>query len=152
MVPAGYRGLRVIRVQQHDFDPGIELERLRSDNAGRAGAVASFIGLVRDLNDGDTVREMTLEHYPGMTEKTLATIEATARERWELTDVIIIHRIGTLAPDEHIVFVAAASVHRKQAFQACEYLIDTLKTDAPFWKKEATDSGQRWVSAASGTG
>jgi molybdopterin synthase catalytic subunit len=142
----------MIRVQQQDFDPGAELEQIRSNNAGTAGAVVSFIGLVRDLNEGDSIRKMTLEHYPGMTEKALEAIEATARERWDLTDVIIIHRIGALAPDDRIVFVAAASAHRKQAFRACEYMIDTLKTDAPFWKKEATDSGDRWVSAPPAAG
>lgn len=136
----------MIRVQTEDFDPGAELEQLRRNNGGKAGAVVSFMGLVRDLNEGDTIRQMTLEHYPGMTEKALGIIETTARERWKLTDVIIIHRIGPLAPDDRIVFVAAASAHRKQAFRACEYMIDTLKTDAPFWKKEATASGNRWVS------
>jgi molybdopterin synthase catalytic subunit len=142
----------MIRVQAEDFDPGAELERLRRCNDGKAGAVVCFMGLVRDLNEGDKIRQMTLEHYPGMTEKALGIIETTARERWDLTDVIIIHRIGPLAPDDHIVFVAAASAHRKQAFRACEYMIDTLKTDAPFWKKEATVSGNRWVSAPPGNG
>ncbi len=142
----------MIRVQQDDFDPGVELEQVRSKNAGTAGAVVSFIGMVRDLNDSNTIRKMTLEHYPGMTEKALAAIETTTRERWDLTDVIIIHRIGTLAPGDRIVFVAAASAHREQAFRACEYMIDTLKTDAPFWKKEVTDNGDHWVSTAPGTG
>jgi len=111
--------------------------------------VVSFTGLVRDLNEDDTIRQMTLEHYPGMTEEALKTIEATARKRWDLTDVIIIHRIGPLTPNDRIVLVAAASTHRKQAFRACEFMIDTLKTDAPFWKKETTDKEDRWVAAQS---
>ncbi|MDH3899681.1 MAG: molybdenum cofactor biosynthesis protein MoaE [Gammaproteobacteria bacterium] len=142
----------MIRVQTEDFDPGTELEQVRRNNGGKAGAVVSFIGLVRDLNEGDTIRQMTLEHYPGMTEKALGIIETTARARWDLTDVVIIHRIGPLAPNDRIVFVAAASAHRKQAFRACEFMIDTLKTDAPFWKKEATDSDARWVSAPPAAG
>ncbi len=136
----------MIRVQTEDFDPGSELEQLRGRCAGQAGAVVSFVGLVRDLNEGETIREMTLEHYPGMTEKALADIEQEARRRWELTDAIIIHRVGPLAPNDRIVFIAAASPHRTAAFQACEYLIDTLKTSAPFWKKETTPGGSRWVS------
>jgi molybdopterin synthase catalytic subunit len=142
----------MIRVQTQDFDPGAELEQLRRDNGGKAGAVVSFMGLVRDLNEGDTIRQLTLEHYPGMTEKALGIIETTARERWDLIDVVIIHRIGPLAPNDRIVFVAAASAHRKQAFRACEFMIDTLKTDAPFWKKEATDCDTRWVSAPPAAG
>jgi molybdopterin synthase catalytic subunit len=135
----------MIRVQAEDFDPGTALEQLRRDNGGKAGAVVSFIGLVRDLNAGDSIREMTLEHYPGMTEKALAGIEQDARTRWELSDALIIHRIGALMPGDRIVFVAAASAHRKEAFRACEFMIDTLKTRAPFWKKEATPGGSRWV-------
>jgi molybdopterin synthase catalytic subunit len=142
----------MIRVQAEDFDAGAVLEQLRRDAGGKAGAVVSFIGLVRDLNAGDAIREMTLEHYPGMTEKALEIIASTARERWDLSDVVIIHRIGPLAPSDRIVFVAAASAHRKEAFRACEFMIDTLKTDAPFWKKEATDSGARWVTAPPAAG
>jgi molybdopterin synthase catalytic subunit len=142
----------MIRVQAEDFDPGAVLEQLRRDNGGKAGAVVSFIGLVRDLNEGDTIREMTLEHYPGMTEKALEIIETTARGRWDLSEVVIIHRIGPLAPNDRIVFVAAASAHRKEAFRACEFMIDTLKTDAPFWKKENTDSGTRWVTTPPAAG
>jgi molybdopterin synthase catalytic subunit len=142
----------MIRVQVEDFDPGAVLEQLRRDTGGKVGAVVSFIGLVRDLNDGDSIREMTLEHYPGMTEKALEIIASTAQERWDLSDVVIIHRIGPLAPGDRIVFVAAASAHRKEAFRACEFMIDTLKTDAPFWKKEATGSGTRWVAAPPATG
>jgi len=136
----------MIRVQTVDFDPGSELEILRSQSNGRAGAVVCFVGLVRDMNDGSPVAQMTLEHYPGMTEKALTAIEQEARTRWDLTDTRIIHRIGPLAPNDRIVFVAAASAHRKEAFQACEYMIDTLKTKAPFWKKEATPAGDRWVA------
>jgi molybdopterin synthase catalytic subunit len=137
----------MIRVQQQDFDPGTELEQLRVRCAGSAGAVVSLTGLVRDLNDGDPVSRLTLEHYPGMTEKALADIEAVAIARWQLVDAVIIHRVGPLEPNDRIVFVAAASAHRKDAFRACEYLIDTLKTAAPFWKQEDTPSGKRWVDA-----
>jgi len=136
----------MISVQTADFDPGAELERLRTALAGRAGAVVSFTGLVRDLNAGETVGQLTLEHYPGMTEKALAAIEAEAVERWELVDSLIIHRVGPLSPSDRIVFVAAAAAHRKAAFRACEFMIDTLKTNAPFWKKEATAGGSRWLS------
>lgn len=135
----------MIRVQTADFDPGFELEQLRQRNNGQAGAMVSFTGLVRDLNAGDTIMQMTLEHYPGMTEKALNKIELEANERWELTASIIIHRVGPLHPDDNIVFVAAASRHRKQAFRACEFMIDTLKTNAPFWKKETLPAGTRWV-------
>jgi molybdopterin synthase catalytic subunit len=135
----------MIRVQTEDFDPGAEIEQLRHRNKGQAGAVVSFIGLVRDLNAGDTVTQMTLEHYPGMTEKALANIELEANERWELTASIIIHRVGPLSPNDNIVFVAAASQHRQQAFRACEFMIDTLKTKAPFWKNETVSDGTRWV-------
>ena len=138
----------MISVQTADFDPGAELERLRTALAGRAGAVVSFTGLVRDLNAGEAVGQLTLEHYPGMTEKALAAIEAEAVERWELLDSLIIHRVGPLSPGDRIVFVAAAAAHRKAAFRACEFMIDTLKTNAPFWKKEATAGGSRWLSPA----
>jgi molybdopterin synthase catalytic subunit len=135
----------MIRVQTEDFDPGAELEQLRQRNNGQAGAVVSFTGLVRDMNEGEAITAMTLEHYPGMTEKALNKIEQEANQRWELTDSIIIHRTGPLNPNDNIVFVATASKHRKQAFRACEFMIDTLKTNAPFWKKEKTSSGPRWV-------
>jgi molybdopterin synthase catalytic subunit len=138
----------VISVQTEDFDPGEELERLRGRLAGRAGAIVSFTGLVRDLNEGDNVTQLTLEHYPGMTQRALATIESEALQRWELIDSIIIHRVGPLFPNDRIVFVAAAGAHRKAAFSACEFMIDTLKTRAPFWKKEATAGGDRWVTPA----
>jgi molybdopterin synthase catalytic subunit len=135
----------MIRVQTGDFDVGAELEQLRRINNGRAGAMVSFTGLVRDINAGDSVAEMTLEHYPGMTEKALEKIEQEANTRWELTASLIIHRVGALQPNDNIVLVIAASKHRKQAFQACEFMIDTLKTEAPFWKKETLPEGTRWV-------
>jgi len=135
----------MIRVQTGDFDVGAELEQLRRDNNGRAGAMVSFTGLVRDINAADSVAEMTLEHYPGMTEKALEKIEQEANTRWELTASLIIHRVGALQPNDNIVLVIAASKHRKQAFQACEFMIDTLKTEAPFWKKETLPEGTRWV-------
>jgi molybdopterin synthase catalytic subunit len=137
----------VIRVQTDDFDPGLELELLRLGSPAQAGAVVSFTGLVRDLNAGEKIQQMTLEHYPGMTEKALSAIEQEATSRWALTGTIIIHRVGPLQPNDRIVFVAAASPHRKEAFRACEFMIDTLKTEAPFWKKEATPAGERWVEA-----
>jgi molybdopterin synthase catalytic subunit len=137
----------MIRVQQADFDPGAELEQLTAHCAGRAGAVASFTGLVRDLNEGAAVSRLVLEHYPGMTEKVLEALAAQAMTRWQLLDAVIIHRVGPLEPGDRIVFVAAASAHRKDAFRACEYMIDTLKTDAPFWKQEDTPEGRRWVAA-----
>lgn len=135
----------MIRVQTADFDPGLELEQLRQAQAGRAGAIVSFTGLVRDLNAGERIERMTLEHYPGMTEQALAGIEREAQARWTLSGSIIIHRVGPLQPNDRIVFVGAASAHRKAAFSACEYMIDELKTRAPFWKKEVTPAGERWV-------
>ena len=137
----------MIVVQTGDFDPGHELERLRLNCAGRAGALVSFIGLVRDFSAGAAIRQMELEHYAGMTEKALSDVEHEARARWALTDSLIIHRVGPLLPNDRIVLVGAASAHRKDAFRACEFMIDALKTAAPFWKKETTDSGTRWVQA-----
>jgi molybdopterin synthase catalytic subunit len=136
----------VVRVQQAPFDAGREIARLRAGNP-RVGAVASFIGVARDINDGSAVATLTLEHYPGMTEKALADIESQARSRWPLIDVTIVHRVGTLAPTDPIVLVAVSSAHRGAAFAACEFIMDYLKTDAPFWKKEVTPSGERWVDA-----
>ncbi|MGB5259055.1 MAG: molybdenum cofactor biosynthesis protein MoaE [Gammaproteobacteria bacterium] len=141
----------MIRVQQEDFDPGVELEQLRHHCAGRAGAVVTFTGLVRDLNEGDAISQLKLEHYPGMTEKALARIETHAVRQWNLVAATIIHRIGPLHPNDRIVFVAAASAHRKDAFSACEYMIDILKTEAPFWKQEDTPEGKRWVTAVEHT-
>ena len=136
----------MIRVQTDDFNPGAELERLRKENNGQAGAMVSFTGLVRDLNEDDSITQLTLEHYPGMTEKALTEIEAQANEQWELTATLIIHRVGPLKPNDNIVLVIAASRHRKQAFEACEFMIDTLKTNAPFWKKESLADSDRWLS------
>jgi len=136
----------VVRVQKDDFDVGAEVAGL---TAGRTdiGGVATFIGLVRDLADGDEVKAMTLEHYPGMTEKMLAGIEAEARERWPLDETLIIHRYGRLEPGDRIVLVVTASAHRKAALESCEFLIDWLKTKAPFWKLEETNEGEHWVEA-----
>ena len=136
----------MIRVQTVDFNPGDELEQLRSVNNGKAGAMVSFTGLVRDLNEGDNITQLTLEHYPGMTEKALAKIETQANAQWELTATLIIHRVGPLQPNDNIVLVVAASMHRKQAFAACEFMIDTLKTSAPFWKKESLQNSDRWLT------
>ncbi|UCV29913.1 molybdopterin synthase catalytic subunit MoaE [Ferribacterium limneticum] len=135
-----------IRVQEADFDVGAELAVLRAGDA-RVGALASFLGLVRDLNDGASVSEMTLEHYPGMTEKALEEIVAEARGRWDIYDALVIHRVGPLKPCDQIVLVAVTSAHRGEAFAACEFIMDYLKTRAPFWKREATPDGGRWVDA-----
>lgn len=135
-----------VRVQPDDFDLGLEVERMTLDNPG-IGAVASFVGLVRDVNDGSGVRAMTLEHYPGMTERALDDIVAQARTRWKLMDVLVIHRHGRLDPGDRIVLVVVASAHRGDAFAACEFIMDYLKTRAPFWKKEQTPQGERWVEA-----
>ena len=135
-----------VRVQREDFDVGAEIARARAANP-KIGAVASFIGVVRDLNEGATVGSITLEHYPGMTEKSLAAIAEQAKARWNLYDVLIVHRVGTLAPTDQIVLVVATSSHRGDAFAACQFVMDYLKTDAPFWKKEATADGTRWVDA-----
>lgn len=137
-----------IRVQTEDFDFAAELARLRLSNP-KIGAVVSFLGTVRDLNDGSTVAQMELEHYPGMTEKALAAIVDQAKQRWDIFDALVIHRIGPLLPLDQIVLVAVSSAHRGDAFAACEYIIDYLKTEAPFWKKEHTDQGARWVDARS---
>ena len=135
-----------VKVQEADFDVGRELDAL---TAGRrdVGAVASFVGLVRDANDGSAVKGMTLEHYPGMTEKALESICAEAHARWDLLDTLVIHRIGSLVPGDRIVLVGVASAHRGDAFEACEFIMDYLKTRAPFWKKESTPQGERWVEA-----
>ena len=135
-----------VRVQAGDFDLGHELARLRAGDA-RVGAVVSFVGLVRDMNDGAAVSAMELEHYPGMTERALQDIVEQAQARWPLMGAIVIHRVGPLKPRDQIVLVAVASAHRGEAFDACEFIIDYLKTDAPFWKKEDTPAGARWVDA-----
>lgn len=135
-----------VRVQTEDFDIGVEIAQLRKGNA-KIGAIASFIGLVRDMNEGDDVSTMTLEHYPGMTEKALEDIVAQAKSRWKLYDALVVHRVGRLLPLDQIVLVVVTSAHRGDAFSACEFLMDYLKTQAPFWKKEDTAKGARWVDA-----
>ena len=137
----------MIRVQEADFDLGTELARFATGDRS-IGGIACFVGLVRDMAGGQPVAAMTLEHYPGMTEKMLAEIEAEARTRWPLADSLIIHRYGRLLPGERIVLVATASAHRQAALEACQFLIDWLKTKAPFWKLEARPDGQaEWVEA-----
>lgn len=135
-----------VRIQAEDFDLGREILGLRRGNTS-IGAVASFVGLVRDMNHGASVTEMTLEHYPGMTEKALTQIVEEAMRRWNIIDALVIHRIGPLKPCDQIVLVAVCSAHRGEAFTACEFIMDYLKTRAPFWKKEQTDSGAHWVDA-----
>ena len=135
-----------ISVQEADFDVGAEISALRAGNP-QIGAVASFIGLVRDLNDGSNVAAMTLEHYPAMTHKALTAIVAEAETRWALLGCTVIHRVGELFPTDQIVLVAVASSHRADAFAACEFIMDYLKTQAPFWKKEQTPEGERWVES-----
>ncbi len=135
-----------IRVQTADFDLNAELAQLRQGNPG-IGAVASFVGLVRDINDGQNISGMELEHYPGMTEKALEQIVVQAQARWDLINALVIHRVGPLQPLDQIVLVAVATRHRGDAFAACEFIMDYLKTQAPFWKKEQTPEGARWVDA-----
>jgi len=135
-----------VRIQEHDFDLSYEVARLREGD-GQVGAVAVFIGTVRDLNEGSAVKQMTLEHYPGMTEAALEEIIEQAKSRWDLRNALIIHRIGSLKPQDQIVLVAVTSAHRGEAFSACEFMMDYLKTQAPFWKKEDTPDGARWVDA-----
>lgn len=133
-----------VRVQTTAFDPGAEVNALHAANRG-VGAVVSFVGHVRDFNDGQEVSGMFLEHYPGMTEKALDKIVEQARERWSLLGVEVLHRVGHLQPGEPIVFVGVTSAHRQAAFKACEFIMDYLKTRAPFWKRENTPEGPRWV-------
>ena len=136
----------MIRVQHEDFDAGAEINHMRLARPD-TGAVAVFVGQVRDLNDGDTVSGMTLEHYPGMTEKALEGIVDQAKGRWDIFDALVIHRIGALKPLDQIVLVVVSGAHRGEAFAACEFIMDYLKTEAPFWKKEQTGRGERWVEA-----
>ena len=137
----------VVKVQGEDFDVGKELAALTEGNWA-IGGMTSFVGLVRDLGGADALKAMTLEHYPGMTEKMLREIEAEANERWSLEASLLVHRYGRLAPGDRIVLVATASAHRQAAFDSCAFLIDWLKTKAPFWKLEETDNlGARWVEA-----
>jgi molybdopterin synthase catalytic subunit len=135
-----------VRVQTGDFDLGQEIARLRANDRG-IGAIASFIGTVRDVNDASAITGMTLEHYPGMTETALEEILDEARRRFDVRDCLVIHRVGALAPGDQIVLVAVTSSHRAMAFGACEFVMDLLKTRAPFWKKERLPDGERWVEA-----
>ncbi len=137
-----------VRVQTEDFDAGAEIARLREGNP-KVGAVAAFVGVARDVNDGTAVGALSLEHYPGMTEKALERIVVEAHARWRIIDALVIHRVGSLKPTDQIVLVAVTSGHRGDAFQACEFIMDYLKTRAPFWKKEVTPEGARWVEARS---
>ena len=136
----------MIRVQAETLDPWAELASFARGRAD-VGGLASFVGLVRDRHGCDRVSAMTLEHYPGMTERQLAALEAEARRRWDLLDCLIVHRVGRMLPAEPIVLVATASAHRREALEACAFLIDWLKTKAPFWKLEETPEGERWVEA-----
>ena len=140
-----------VRVQSEPFDPAAEADALRVGNP-QIGAVVTFLGLMRDLNDGERVETMTLEHYPGMTEKALEAIVEEAASRWQVDGIRVVHRVGELRPEEPIVVVAVASRHRGEAFRACEFVIDYLKTRAPFWKKERVAGGERWVAARHGDG
>jgi len=142
----GDSNMSCISVQTEPFDITAMQDELRAESPA-IGALVSFVGLMRDINEGDTINTMTLEHYPGMTEKALETIIAEANERWDLIGIRVIHRVGELKPQDPIVMVAITSAHRGEAFQACEFIIDYLKSRAPFWKKESTPEGERWVDA-----
>jgi molybdopterin synthase catalytic subunit len=135
-----------LTITENSFDPEAELLSFRRCRP-QSGAVVSFLGLVRDINEGGRISAMILEHYPGMTEKALEKILAEARERWEIDAFKVIHRVGKLLPEDPIVLVAVAGRHRGVAFRACEFIIDYLKTRAPFWKKEITETGEHWVDA-----
>ena len=135
-----------VRIQEVDFDVSAELAALRQGDA-RIGALATFVGVVRDVNDGSGIAEMMLEHYPGMTEKALEAIVVEAKARWNIFDALVIHRVGRLLPMDQIVFVAVSGAHRGETFAACEFIMDYLKTRAPFWKKEETSVSGRWVDA-----
>lgn len=135
----------MIRVQQADFDLRVEVDRLRQGSGG-VGAIVTFIGVVRDFNEGSDVKGLFLEHYSGMTEKSIQKIADEACDRWDVIDYSVIHRVGELTPTDQIVLVAVSSPHRQDAFDACEFMMDYLKTRAPFWKKELTESGSRWLT------
>lgn len=139
-------GQTFIRVSPEDFDLSEETSRIRAANP-QTGAIVSFVGVVRNRNDGSDVAAMSLEHYPGMTEKALGAIIKSARARWSIDDVTVIHRVGDLAVGDQIVLALVSSAHRREAFEACEFIMDWLKTEAPFWKKEKTPEGDRWVDA-----
>jgi molybdopterin synthase catalytic subunit len=135
----------MIRVQEEDFDANQEIRALTEGNKG-IGGVASFIGLVRESTNNQSISSLTLEHYPGMTEKILEQIEKDARERWSLNEVLVIHRVGRMEPGDQIVLVVTTSAHREAALESCQFLIDKLKTGAPFWKQEETPEGSHWVA------
>ena len=138
--------MTTVHIQEEPFDAGALIAETHRANP-KVGAVATFIGLVRDINEGSDVAEMTLEHYPGMTERAIENICRDAAGRWEVIDARVVHRVGTLQPTDPIVIVVVASGHRRDAFEACEFIMDFLKTRAPFWKKERTGGGERWVEA-----
>ena len=135
-----------VSIQTQDFDVSQELAALRAGDA-RVGAVCTFLGTVRERNDGSAVASMELEHYPGMTEKSISAMMDEAKKRFDIYAARVIHRVGLLQPEDQIVFVAVTSAHRGESFKACEFLMDYLKTQAPFWKKEVTPEGARWVDA-----
>lgn len=135
-----------VRIQECDFDLSAEVAALRKANR-QIGAITVFLGTVRDMNEGSEVQGMTLEHYPGMTEKALEEIVEQAKSRWKIGDALVVHRVGHLLPKDQIVLVVVTSAHRGEAFSACEFIMDYLKTAAPFWKKEQTLDGGRWVDA-----
>jgi molybdopterin synthase catalytic subunit len=137
---------RHVTIQHADFDLAVEVAALRAGD-GQVGAVATFVGTVRDHNDGTRISAMELEHYPGMTEQAIEAMIGEARRRFDIRGVRVIHRVGALEPGDQIVLVAVTSGHRRHAFEACEFLMDYLKTQAPFWKKETTPEGARWVDA-----
>ena len=136
----------MIRVQKEDFDIGSEISKILKSNT-EIGGLSSFVGVVREYSGDDQIKTMTLEHYPGMTEKILDGLEVKAREQWEIKEILIVHRYGTLRPGDQIVLVVTASSHRQDALESCQFLIDWLKTEAPFWKLEDRESGAHWVKA-----
>ena len=138
--------MATVRIQEAPFDAGALIAETHRANP-KVGAVATFLGLVRDINAGADVAEMTLEHYPGMTERAIENICRDAAARWEILDARVVHRVGTLRPTDPIVIVVVASGHRRDALEACAFIMDFLKTRAPFWKKERTGDGERWVQA-----
>lgn len=137
----------MVIVQTEDFSVAREYQRLRDSNPGKTGAICTFVGLVREFGDRPDIQGMYLEHYPGMTEKSLNKLILQAQNTWDIHSAKVIHRVGTLQVDEQIVFVGVSSSHRADAFAACEFIMDYLKTDAPFWKKELSKEGNAWVEA-----